>query len=44
MFPLAEEHEPRLPEAPKWCIKQGPVKSSKKWKEKVESKIKDDDE
>ena len=29
MFPLIEKHEPSTPEAPKWCIKQGPVKSSK---------------
>ena len=42
-FPLTKEHEPRLPEAPKQHIKQGPVKSSKKWKENVESKIKDYD-
>ena len=40
-FPLLKEHEPSPPEAPKWYIKQGPVKSSQKQKE---SKIKDDDE
>ena len=37
MLPLTEECEPSPLEAPKWHIKQGPVKSSKKQKEAVES-------
>ena len=44
LCPSTEEFEPSPLEAPKCCIKQGPVKSSKNEKEVSEYKAKDYDE
>ena len=45
-YPSTKEFEPSPPEVPKYHIKQGPVKSSKKWKEinADEGKAKDGNE
>ena len=42
--PSTENSEPSHHKAPKHCVKQGPMKLSRKWKEATEVKAKDKDE